>query len=723
MKQLIQHLRTGDALLEDVPVPRVRPGQVLIQTRRSLVSLGTERMLVEFGRADLLSKARQQPERLKQVLDKILSDGLMPTVEAVLRKLDQPLPLGYCNVGLVLAVGEEVTDLRVGDRVASNGPHAEVVCVPRKLVAPVPDAVSDDEAAFTVVGAIGLQGIRLLKPTLGETVVVIGLGLIGLLTAQLLRVNGCRVIGVDIDASKCLLAEKQGITALNPASGADVVKAVLSLTHQIGADGILITASAKTDDIMSQAARMSRQRGRIVLIGDVGLTLKRAEFYQKELTVQVSCAYGPGRYDETYEQHGHDYPLPFVRWTENRNFQTILQLLASGQLAVRPLITDRVPFTDYAKLYSTLNAPGRVASLLYYPECIDLNPTIQLRGFRSDPGADTVGIIGAGNFTGAVLLPALKEAGASIKTIASAGGPSATLLAKKYGIARSTSDYRSVLTDPDIAICVIATRHDSHAKLTIEALEAGKHVFVEKPLAIYDHELLPIINAQQVSGRMVLVGFNRRFSPFARKMKALLGNNTGEIAMNIVATLNAGVVPANSWVHDRTIGGGRILGEACHFVDLITFLTGSRVASVCMNAMGHQPTETSDSATLLLRYANGSTGVINYFSNGNKAYPKERVEVHWQERTLVLDNFRKLTGYGFRGFSSLSGKQNKGHNDQVKRFLGQIRTGTEPLISFADIINTTQTTLAALHSLRENRWVDVAGIGMAGRQVSLAESA
>ncbi|MDB5240042.1 MAG: oxidoreductase domain protein [Spirosoma sp.] len=718
MKQLVQNLKTGETVLENVPAPQVGRGQVLIQTTRSLVSLGTERMLVEFGRASLVAKARQQPDKVKQVLDKIQSDGLMPTLEAVFRKLGQPLPLGYCNVGKVLAVGEGVTDLRIGDRVASNGPHAEVVCVPRNLVALIPDSVSDDEATFTVVGAIGLQGVRLLNPTLGETMVVIGLGLIGLLTAELLRLNGCRVIGLDVDEAKLDQARQRGIRALNSADS-DTVAAVLSLTNGIGADGVVITASAHTDELMSQAARMSRKRGRIVLIGVVGLNLSRAEFYEKELQFQVSCSYGPGRYDESYEQQGRDYPLPFVRWTENRNFQTVLQLLGSGQLAVSSLITENVPFAEYEAIYRAIGTSHSIASLMHYPETVELDASIKLQESQYDGGPGTVGLIGAGNFTGATLLPALKAAGATLKTIASAGGLSATLLAKKFSIVQSTTDYRQILADPTIDLCIITTRHHSHARLTVEALRAGKHVFVEKPLAIYDNELAGIIDAQQTSGRMVMVGFNRRFSPQAQKMKALLGGGrSAEVPMNVVATMNAGSIPASSWVHDRAVGGGRILGEACHFVDLITFLTGSRVVSVCLNAMGRHPTETTDSASLLLRYENGATGVVNYFANGSKAYAKERVEVYSQERTLVLDNFRKLTGYGFKGFSSISGRQNKGHAELMKRLIEHVRRGRtngadDSLIPFADLINTTQTMLAALHSLRENRWVNVAGVGLA----------
>lgn len=710
MKQLIQNLKTGATVLEEVPVPLVQPGQVLVRTHRSLVSLGTERMLVEFGKASLLAKVRQQPDRVKQVRDKLQSDGLVPTLKAVSRKLDQPLPLGYCNMGTVLAIGEGVTDLRIGDRVVSNGPHAEVVSVPRNLVALVPDNVSDDEAVFAVVGAIGLHGIRLVNPTLGETIVVIGLGLIGLLTAQLLQCSGSCVIGIELDEAKCQLANRLGITTIHPASGTDPVKSILSLTNGTGADGVILTASSRSNELMAQAARMSRQRGRLVLIGSVGLELNRSDFYQKELTFQVACSYGPGRYDEAYEQQGHDYPMAYVRWTENRNFQTVLQLLARGQLLVKPLITERVPLADYRIIYSKLQASHRIASLLTYPESIRMDPVVQVNRQQYEPDGCTLGIIGAGTYTGATLLPALKEAGAKLKTIASLGGLSATLLAGKFGIAQSTTDYRHILNDPAINLCIITTRHDSHARLTIETLRSGKHVFVEKPLAIYAHELPELVTAQQLAGKQVMVGFNRRFSPFAQKMKRLLGPLN--LPINVVMTVNAGFIPATSWVHDRAIGGGRVLGEAGHFIDLISFLTGSRVQRVCMNAMGTSPTEVSDSVTMLLQYQNGSTGVINYFSNGSKAYAKERVEVYAQERTLVLDNFRKLTAYGFGRFAGMAGRQNKGHTELMKQLLDRIRTGGEPLIPFAELINTTQATLAALQSLRENRWVAVARVGL-----------
>ena len=703
MKQLIQSFKTGQTILEEIPAPQVKNGAVLIRTRRSLVSLGTERMLVEFGKANLIEKARQQPDKVKMVLDKIKSDGLIPTLEAVFSKLEQPLPLGYCNVGEVVAVGAGIVDLQIGDRVASNGPHAELVCVPRNLVAKIPDNVSDDEAAFTVIGSIGLQGVRLLNPTLGETVVVVGLGLIGLLTAELLRLNGCRVIGFDFDEDKLEIARQKGILVANPSQGTDPVKFVEDLTNGVGADGIIITASAKGNDIVSQAARMSRKRGRIVLVGVVGLDLSRAEFYEKELSFQVSCSYGPGRYDDNYEQKGLDYPLPFVRWTENRNFQTLLQLISSGLLDVKPLITEVVPLEDYQKIYGQIGTSRAVASILAYPEQVSVQTTVRYHNASFAQTKGVVGIVGAGNFTKMTMLPAMK--GASIKYIASANGLSGTALAQKHGIALSTTDYREILQDEEVDLVMITTRHNQHARLTIEALKAGKHVFVEKPLAIYQAELQEIIAAvaTDLAAPSVTVGFNRRFSPHAQKMKTLLGNGP----MNVVATMNAGFIASNSWVHDRAVGGGRILGEACHFIDLISFLTGSHVTHVCMNAMSQNPTETTDNVTILLRYQNGSTGVINYFSNGHKSYSKERVEVYSQERTLILDNFRTLTGYGFKGFSKMSIQQDKGHKAQFEQLLARISTGGAPLIPFGEIVNTTQATLAAVESVQRGSWVQV----------------
>lgn len=705
MKQIIQSFKTGETILEEIPAPQVKRGTVLIQTTRSLVSLGTERMLVEFGKSNLISKARQQPDKVKQVLDKIKTEGLLPTLEAVFNKLEQPLPLGYCNVGRVISVGEGVSDFKVGDRVASNGQHAEFVCVPQNLVAHIPDNVSDDEASFTVIGSIGLQGIRLLNPTIGETVVVIGLGLIGLITAQMLIANGCSVIGVDIDNDKLELAKKWGVIPFNPKVG-DVVKFVESTTNNIGADGIIITASTKSNDIISQSARMSRKRGRIILVGVIGLELSRAEFYEKELSFQVSCSYGPGRYDENYELKGNDYPLAFIRWTEKRNFETILTSISTNKLQVKEMISDITPLDQFQNIYSNIGSSKSIASIISYSDLKDNKPSsvvkLKEQNFKSSKGV--IGIIGSGNFTKMTMLPALKNSGAQYKYIASAGGVTGTALAKKHNFAFSTTDYKEILNDSEVDLVLITTRHDQHAAMVIESLNKNKNVFVEKPLALNEVQLDNIIEAYNSSKDSTLtVGFNRRFSPHAKKIKSLLGNSP----MNVVATMNAGTIPANVWIHDINIGGGRIIGEACHFIDLITYLTGSKVASVCMNAMGENPNENTDTATIMLKYENGSTGVINYFANGSKSYPKERIEIYSQERTAVIDNFRITSGFGFNNFSKLKTKLDKGHKVQFQLLINQVKNGGKPLIPFDEIVNTTKASFAAISSLKNGSWVSI----------------
>jgi predicted dehydrogenase/threonine dehydrogenase-like Zn-dependent dehydrogenase len=704
MKQIIQSFKTGETILEEVPAPQVKRGCLLIRTSKSLVSLGTERMLVEFGKSNYLQKAKQQPDKVKQVLDKVKTDGLKPTVEAVFKKLGEPIPLGYCNVGEVIAVGDGVSGFEIGDRVASNGPHAEFVCVPKNLVAHIPENVSDEEAAFTVVGSIGLQGIRLLNPTLGETVVVIGLGLIGLLTAQLLKANGCRVIGSDLDEEKLALAEKWGIIPFNSGKG-DVVKFVEEQTGGVGADGVVITASAHTDAIISQAARMSRKRGKIVLVGVIGLNISRAEFYEKELTFQVSCSYGPGRYDDDYEQKGVDYPLPFVRWTEQRNFESVLYAISSGALQVKEMITEVVPLEEYKKIYGDIGTHKSIAYIINYEGSEKKVPmhTVSFANNSFKGAKGVIGVIGAGNFTKMTMMPALKDSGAGFKYVSSQGGLSSTLLAKKYGFSHSTTDYKEILKDEEVDTLLITTRHDLHAQMVIEGLQAGKNVFVEKPLALNNEELQQIIEVYAQSGKTLTVGFNRRFSPHIEKIKRLVGDSQ----MNVIATMNAGFIPANVWVHDMKTGGGRIIGEACHYIDLISFLTGSKVKAVCMNAMGTAPEENTDNASILLRYENGSSGVINYFANGSKAYAKERVEVFSQERTLIMDNFRETKGYGVKGFSKLKTSMNKGHKNQFHGLIKTIQNGGDALIPFESIINTTRASFAAIKSLKEKKWIEL----------------
>jgi len=702
MKQLIQDIKKGDTILEEVPAPKVQPNTVLIKSRCSLVSLGTERMLVEFGRAGLVNKARQQPDKVKQVIDKLKAEGVIPTLEAVFKKLEQPLPLGYSNVGVVEEVGSNVLGLKVGDRVVSNGHHAEYVSVPEKLCAKIPEGVSDEEAAFTVIGSIGLEGIRLINPTFGETVVVIGLGMIGLVTAQLLRANGCRVIGYDYDQAKVDIATAKGIEAFNPASGTEPVKYILQATQDMGADGVIITASNSSNQIIQNAAEMCRIRGRIVLVGVVGLNIRREEFYKKELTFQVSCSYGPGRYDDDYEQKGHDYPIGYVRWTEQRNFSAILHAISANQLDVKPLISERVPLESYNEIYEDMQKPGIIASLLIYPESSDPSNIIDVSMHKVQPVDGVFGIIGAGNFTVSTIVPAMNDANATIKSIASARGLTATTVAKKGNIANATSDYETILSDSAIDSVLITTRHNMHASLTIKSLEAGKHVFVEKPLCLNDNELDEIIKVAGKSDKMVVVGFNRRFAPLARLLQAKAGDGP----KNIVATMNAGFIPPSDWVHDLEVGGGRIIGEACHYIDLCSFLAGSKVKAVCMSSLGLYPTASTDNASMLLQYENGSNAVINYFSNGSKAYSKERVEVYAQARTLVLDNWRDLKGYGIKGFSRKKARIDKGHKTQFKLFVESIKSG-DPIIPFDQIVNTTRASFAAIKSMTTQDWVEI----------------
>ena len=705
MKQIIQDLKSGATILEEVPVPQVKAGYVLIQTTRTLVSLGTERMLVEFGKANLIDKARQQPDKVKQVLDKIKTDGLQPTLEAVFNKLGQPLPLGYCNVGKVMAVGRGVTEFVVGDRVASNGNHAEYVCIPKNLVAKIPENVTDEEATFTVIGSIGLQGIRLLNPQLGECVVVVGLGLIGLVAAELLKANGCKVIGVDFDQQKVDIAKNKGIYAINPKNGIDPVKYVEEVTGGVGADGVLITASAKGDEVIHQACLMSRKRGRVVLVGVIGLNMRRDDFYKKELSFQVSCSYGAGRYDEEYENKGHDYPLAYVRWTEKRNFETILSAISSKMLDVQPLITEEVELVNYAEIYGDMRKHGSIASILKFPVDSTIERVVPVGETRTMVGSGKLGIIGAGNFASATIIPALKKVNAPIKYIASAQGLTAKVLAKKAQAENATSDYRVMLDDPEINMVIITTRHNLHASMVMEALEAGKSVFVEKPLCLNEEELQNIENAyMKVSDKITLtVGFNRRFSPFAVKMKALVGGGP----KNIVATMNAGYIPPEAWVQDMEVGGGRVIGEACHFIDLCSFLADSKVVAVCMNALGENPQENTDNVSILLKYENGTNAVINYFANGSKSYVKERVEVFSQEKVLVLDNWRKLEGFGVKGFSKMTGTMDKGHKRQFALLNERLQKGGEALIPFESIVNTTRASFACIESLKKKAWVEV----------------
>lgn len=699
MRQLIQHLKSGKTELKEIARPTPGPSEVLIRTRKSLVSLGTERTAVEFGRASLVAKARQQPERVQQVLSKIRAEGLMPTVEAVFRKLGQPIPLGYCNVGEVVGLGHEVEGLALGDRVASNGAHAEYVCVPKNLVAKIPSGVNDLQAGFTVVGAIALQALRLADLKLGETVVVIGLGLVGQLAAQLAVAHGCRVIGVDIDESKLALLEGRVARLVN-SSGCDPVKAVLEDTGERGADAVIIAASAKTDAIMAQAAQMSRRRGRLILLGVVGLNLNRADFYEKELSFQVSCSYGPGRYDAAYEQKGLDYPFGLVRWTAQRNFEAVLEMMQRGSVEVEPLITREVAFDDFDQIYDHLS-DGGIANVLSYSteEAEALPSTTRTLDFQGRGGY--LALIGAGNFSRMTLLPSLPKA--SLRWIVSAGGLSATLLAEEYGVPKSSSRFQDVLEDQEVKAVVVATRHKEHAEMVVEALKAGKDVFVEKPLALDESELEAIGQAYRDSGRALTVGFNRRFAPLVERMRSLIDQRAPK---NLIMTVNAGHIPPDLWVHDPELGGGRVIGEGCHFFDLLSFLSGSPIEAVCSSCLG-TPGRSNDNVSTLLKFANGDQGTVHYLANGHKAASKERLEVFWDGRILMLDNFRELKGYGVPGFSKEKSRLDKGHRRQFELLVERMILGGQALIPFDSLVNTTRASFAAIESLKTGGWISV----------------
>lgn len=743
MKQVLQNLRTGDTTVEDVPTPGLARGSLLIKSRATLISAGTERMLVEFGKAGLVGKAKAQPEKVQQVLDKIRTDGLLPTLDAVFNRLEEPLPLGYCNAGVVVQAGDGVTAFNPGDRVVSNGAHAELVVVPRNLCAQIPDGVSQEQAAFTVVASIGLQGIRLLQPTLGERVVVFGLGLIGLVTVQLLRAHGCEVLGVDLNPRRLELARSFGAETFDASGSGDAVNAVNAWTRGVGADGVVITASAKTDEIVHQAARMCRKRGRIVLVGVVSLNLRRSDFYEKELTFQVSCSYGPGRYDERYEQGGQDYPVGYVRWTEQRNFQAVLDMMATGRLKVEELITHRYPLDQAPAAYvAVASDPNALAVILTYPGEARPERRLQLDAATvSAAGQAVVGVIGAGNFSKMTLMPALAKTAARIQHVCDLNGVAAAHLARKFGAMDAVTDSAMVLGDPTVNAVFVAVGHHLHARFVCEALRAGKHVFVEKPLAMNVDEVRQILEvyrgcgagfqpAESAAAKMaapqarndcgagvppaevsqppapplLMVGFNRRFSPHTVRLKEWLRGRTEPLTMQM--TVNAGYIPPDHWVHDPVRGGGRIIGEACHFIDLMVFLTGSLVKTVSAVQVGAGTATPEDKMTIALGFEDGSVGAVNYFANGSKAYPKERIEVFSERRTAQIENFRRTVAYGFKGGRTFkTWRQDKGHAAEFAAFVERVAAGGPPVIPMAELVNVTLASFAAMTAAGEERTI------------------
>ena len=705
MRQVIQYLDTGSTELVDAPAPRARPGTLVIATRVSMISAGTERMLVDFGKAGWLAKARKQPEKVRMVVEKARTDGLLTTIESVRSKLRQPLPLGYCNVGEVIEIGAGVSGFAVGDRVVSNGPHAEIIRVPKNLCARVPDNVDDESASSVVVASIALQGLRLAAPTLGESFVVTGAGLIGLLAVQLLRAQGCRVLAIDLDDEKLAIAKSFGAEICNPSKGEDPVERGLTFSRGRGVDGVIVTAATKSSEPITHAARMSRKRGRIVLVGVTGLNLDRADFYEKELSFQVSCSYGPGRYDPLYEEGGQDYPIGFVRWTEQRNFEAVLDLLASGSLDVRPLATHRFTIDDAAGAYRALSEDSAALGILLEYRRPIKDRLLKHVKLASSPQFDRskpiVGVIGAGNYASRVLIPAFRKAGAQLQGIATSGGVASAVQGRAAGFAEAGSSAAELIADDRLNTVVIATRHDSHAQLTADALAAGKHVFVEKPLSI-DREGLEAVRAaydqRRSAGeaRQLMVGFNRRFAPHVLRAAGLLRAVPGP--KSFIMTMNAGAIPASHWTQDP-LCGGRIVGEACHLIDLVRHLAGSPITNVMARAMSEE-SHPRDTASITLSFADGSIGTIHYFANGHASFPKERIEIFAQGRVLQIDNFVRMRGFGWPGVERHRlFRQDKGQTACAVAFLRAIETG-EPAIPVDELFEVAEATLDAAEQLR-----------------------
>ena len=708
MKQVLQNLSNGETSLVEVPCPKSQKGSLLISSRYTLVSAGTERMLVDFGKANVIDKARQQPDKVKMVLDKVRTDGLMPTIDAVRSKLDQPLPLGYCNAGIVLESG--VDGFEKGDRVVSNGNHAEVVRVPENLCAKIPEEVDDESAAFTVLAAIGLQGIRLIEPTLGETVVVSGLGLIGLMTVQMLRANGCRVLGIDFDTSRCEMARQFGAETVDLSKAEDPIAVAQAFSRDRGVDAVVVAAATDSDEVMHQAAEMCRKRGRIVLVGVVGLNLRRDDFFQKEITFQVSASYGPGRYDPLYEEKGQDYPVGFVRWTEQRNFEAVLDMMAAGTLDVKPLVSHRFEIDSATKAYDALSDSDALGVVISYPQKSEdalrkssVTLTDNSSATSNNPQEPVVGFIGAGNYASRVLIPAFKSAAAELSTVVTSGGVSGVHHGKKTGFNSASTELDDIYTNDSINTVAVVTRHNLHAEQALAGVKAGKHVFVEKPLALKLSEMDVIEQEMKSSSSMLMVGFNRRFAPHIVKMKGLL--STRNEPKIIVMTVNAGAIPANHWTQEPDVGGGRIVGEGCHFIDLARFLAGSPITSHQAIMMGNAPgvEVRDDKVTISLGFKDGSMATIHYLANGGKAFPKERVEVFCADAVLQMDNYRVMKGYDWPGFKKMKlHKQDKGQQACAKAFVDAVRNGAPAPIPFDEVMESSRVSIEVAESLRQS---------------------
>lgn len=711
MKQVIQNFRNGELRVEEVPQPQLRPGGILVQNRFSLISAGTERATVEVAQSSMLGKAQKRPDLVRQTLDNVRREGVVATVEKVRSRLSALKELGYSSAGVVLDCSTEA--FKPGDRVACAGggyaSHAEYIFVPKNLAVRLPDEVGFDEAAFSTVAAIALQGVRQADVRLGECVAVIGLGLIGLITVQLLKASGCRVIGFDISEQHFALARRLGCD-LCGRSGDDDVALVESFSQGLGADAVIITAATPSNAPVEAALAYARKRGRVVIVGAVGMNLPRSPFYEKELDFRIACSYGPGRYDPDYEERGQDYPAAYVRWSENRNMQAVVDLLASRRLDLKSLVTHTFAISDAEQAYALITGKGEapfLGVLLRYPEqgngtaAKELAPASPAPPGIAQPAA---GFIGAGNFAQSYLLPPLQRARVPLLRVATTRPVNATSVARQFGFAAAGTEPEAVLSDPAIDMIFVATRHDSHAGFVQAALAQGKHVFVEKPLAI-DLEQLDGIRqalAAQRQHTVLQVGFNRRFSAPFRDLQRFFANRQEPLV--ITYRVHAGFVPPTHWMQAPE-QGGRLIGEACHFIDCMVYLTGSlpvRVFAEAIRSGNAQVTE-HDNVAVTLAFADGSVGNLLYLANGDAGVPKEYCEVYGGGRTAILDNFRQLTLHQRRRTKRKKYNGAKGHQEEVAHFLAQVSGSAEPELTFASMYTTTRTSFAIVESLRTGR--------------------